>query len=267
MIVFPNAKINLGLNIIDKRPDGYHNLETVFYPVPWRDVLEVIPAKTTTLTLSGIPVNGDPENNLVMKALRLLQRDFKLGDFSIFLQKNIPFGAGLGGGSADGAQMLVLLNKLCGLSLTDQELAQYAVKLGADCPFFINNKPVFATGIGDVMTPMEVSLSSFKIVIVKPGIDVSTSDAYAMIVPRHPERSVRSIVELPIPEWRSVLINDFELSVFDKYPEIGHIKELLYDEGAIYASMSGSGSAVFGIFPAHVHPQLAISGCKIWIGQ
>lgn len=265
MVIFPNAKINLGLNIIEKRSDGYHNLETVFYPVQWRDVLEIIPSQCTRLTMSGIPVDGNVENNLVMKALRLLQRDFQVGEFAVYLQKNIPFGAGLGGGSADGACMLSLVNKYCELNLSEEELAAYAVQLGADCPFFIYNRPVFASGIGDVMIPADVSLDNYKIVVVKPEVVVSTAEAYSMIIPRKPDVAIKSVLALPVEEWKSLLVNDFEVSVFVKYPELKRLKEQLYSQGAVYAAMSGSGSALFGIFPASLQPNVEIPGCRVWI--
>lgn len=267
MVLFPNAKINLGLNIIEKRPDGYHNLETVFYPVTWRDVLEIIPSDTTSLTVSGILVDGNFEENLVIKALRLLQHDFDIGNFSVFLQKNIPFGAGLGGGSADGACMLTLLNRQCNLSLSNEQLAAYAIRLGADCPFFIYNRPMFADGIGDRLEPIDINLESYRMVILKPATAVSTAEAYSMVKPHKPDVPLKSLITLPVANWRSVVVNDFEASVFARHPELEHLKALLYEQGAFYASMSGSGSALYGIFPSNIYPRIDVPDCKVWISN
>jgi 4-diphosphocytidyl-2-C-methyl-D-erythritol kinase len=250
MICFPNAKINLGLHIISKRANGYHNLETVFYPLPLCDALEVVWAETnkTTLSQSGIMVNGNPDDNLVMKAFRLLEKDFDLPKMAIYLRKQIPFGAGLGGGSADAAFMLKLLNDFVGLGLSVPQLEKYAGQLGADCPFFIRNRPVFAEGIGDIFTPIELSLQDYHLVLVKPDIHVSTQEAYAGITPKQPVSRLTEIIRLPVKEWKNYLVNDFEEGIFARHPVVGEIKQTLYDMGAIYVSMSGSGSSVFGIF-------------------
>lgn len=248
MIYFPNAKLNLGLNILSKRQDNYHNIETVFYPIPLCDALEIVPAKqgVTTFTQTGIPVDGDPDQNLVMKAYRLLAQD--QAPLDIYLRKNIPFGAGLGGGSADAAFMLRLMNDYFALGLADEALEKLASRLGADCPFFIQNRPVFGEGIGDRFSSVDLSLAGYYLVLVKPDIHVSTKEAYSLVKPRVPERSIREIVGLPVGEWKDLLINDFESSVFIQYPAIARIKQQLYDAGALYASMSGSGSSVFGLF-------------------
>jgi 4-diphosphocytidyl-2-C-methyl-D-erythritol kinase len=250
MITFPNAKINLGLNIVSKRPDGYHNIETVFYPVRLWDALEIVPAAggTTSFRQTGIPVDGDPQENLVFKAFRLLKKQYALPEIDIYLQKNIPFGAGLGGGSADAAFMLKLLNDFAGLHLPDTRLEEYAAQLGADCPFFISNQPVFAEGIGTVFSPVSLSLADYYLVLVKPDIHVATAAAYAGVRPQAPKESLRTIIRRPVQSWKNSLVNDFEPSVFARFPEIGAIKQKLYDRGAVYASMSGSGSSVFGIF-------------------
>ena len=252
MITFPNAKINLGLNIVSKRPDGYHNIETVFYPVRLYDALEIVPAANgiTTFTQTGILVEGDPENNLVLKACRLLQKHCAIPEVDIYLQKNIPFGAGLGGGSSDAAFMLKLLNDFAGLHLSDEQLEEYASQLGADCAFFIQNRTVFAEGIGTVFTPISVSLTGYFLIIVKPDISVSTQEAYARVTPQPPQESILDIVSCPVETWKNRLVNDFEAGVFARFPEIHAIKEKLYEKGAVYASMSGSGSSVFGIFDA-----------------
>jgi 4-diphosphocytidyl-2-C-methyl-D-erythritol kinase len=254
MIVFPNAKINLGLNIVSKRPDGYHNIETVFYPVDLCDALEIVPAKGagTTFTLSGIPVDGNPENNLVMRAFHLLKQDYDLPAIDIYLYKHIPFGAGLGGGSADAAFMLKLLNDFAGLHLSVEQLETYAGKIGADCPFFIRNQPVFAEGIGNIFSPVTLSLDPYFLVLVKPDIHVSTQAAYANVKPELPAQRITDSIQKPVETWKNTLVNDFEASVFAQYPEIGKIKQLLYDNGAVYAGMSGSGSSVFGIFETAV---------------
>jgi 4-diphosphocytidyl-2-C-methyl-D-erythritol kinase len=260
MISFPNAKINLGLNIVSKRPDGYHNIETVFYPVPLRDALEIVPASpsrrdvarrvstTTTFTQTGIPIAGDTRDNLVMKAYQLLKAQYEIPEIAVYLQKNIPFGAGLGGGSADAAFMLKLLNDFAELHLSPEQLEEFAARLGADCPFFIQNKPVFAEGTGTVFSPVQLSLSGYYLSLVKPEVHVSTQEAYAGVKPQTPKESIRDIICDPVSTWKDRLVNDFETSIFARFPEIGEVKQKMYDQGAIYASMSGSGSSVFGLF-------------------
>jgi 4-diphosphocytidyl-2-C-methyl-D-erythritol kinase len=250
MVYFPNAKINLGLNIVAKRPDGYHDIETVFYPVNLCDALEIVPAKGSEgrFIQTGIPVDGKPENNLVIKALNLLKADFDLPEIDIYLRKHIPFGAGLGGGSADAAFMLKLLNDFAGLHLSVKQLEEYASKIGADCPFFIQNQPVSAQGTGNIFSPISLSLKGYSLVLVKPDVAVSTREAYSSVKPQKPEISITDIIKLPVNAWKEKLVNDFEPSVFAQYPEIAAVKQELYDKGAIYAAMSGSGSAVYGIF-------------------
>ncbi|SHJ81656.1 4-diphosphocytidyl-2-C-methyl-D-erythritol kinase [Tangfeifania diversioriginum] len=248
MIVFPNAKINIGLHVVAKRPDGYHNLETVFYPVQLSDALEMAESRETKLTTSGIEVDGPPEKNLVLKAWQLLSRDFDLPPVHFHLHKNIPFGAGLGGGSADAAFTLKMLNDFFSLQIGPGELKKYASTLGADCPFFIENKSAFATGIGNELSPVDIDLSEFQVVILKPGFSVSTQEAYGNIVPAHPEFNLAELAKLPVERWKETVINDFEKSVFPAYPEIKKCREILYQQGANYASMTGSGSAVFGLF-------------------
>ena len=255
MITFPNAKINLGLNITEKRPDGYHNLETVFYPIPVEDALEVtlstLPAsQDVCLRQAGRAIEGNAEDNLVVKAYRLLQIDYDLPPVDIHLLKHIPSGAGLGGGSADASFMLKMLNEMCSLCLSDEALEAYAARLGADCAFFIKNRPTYAEGIGNVFSPIELSLKGYQLLLVKPDIFVSTRDAFARVKPCRPQVSLKEIVRLPVEEWRTCMVNDFEASVFAQFPAIGEVKERLYDLGAVYASMSGSGSSVFGLFPA-----------------
>ncbi|WP_303033502.1 4-(cytidine 5'-diphospho)-2-C-methyl-D-erythritol kinase [Bacteroides acidifaciens] len=252
MIVFPNIKINLGLSITEKRPDGYHNLETVFYPVALEDALEIraLPEADKKITLHqyGMEIAGKPEDNLVAKAYSLLDKEFHLPTVEIHLYKHIPSGAGLGGGSSDAAFMLKLLNGHFHLNLSEEQLEIYAATLGADCAFFIKNKPVYAEGIGNIFSPIELSLKGYQIMIVKPDVFVSTREAFANIHPHHPEYPVKEVIRRPVAEWKDILINDFEASVFPQHPVIGEIKQELYNQGAIYASMSGSGSSVFGLF-------------------
>lgn len=252
MISFANAKINLGLLVTEKRTDGYHNIETVFYPIKLYDVLELTPAECTTFQSSGLSIPGQGEN-LCEKAFRILQQDYELSPVHIQLLKNIPIGAGLGGGSSDAAQVLKMLNDYNALGLTTEQLAQYAERLGADCPFFLANKPVYASGIGTTFETVELDLSSYFVVVVKPEIHISTVEAYAHVIPQTPKVDLRRAVRLPMQEWKFHLINDFELGIFEKYPEIAQIKHELYQRGAIYAAMSGSGSAVYGIFQQEVN--------------
>lgn len=255
MIYFPNCKINLGLNIIRKRSDGYHDLETVFYPLGLQDAVEVIENTAQSsnnhiqFSTSGIPVSGETENNLCVKAYDLLKKDFpRLPPVLMHLHKTIPLGAGFGGGSSDGAFTLHLLNKRFNLGLTENQLLHYALQLGSDCPFFILNKLCFATGRGEMMEPISLDLSAFKFLLVYPGIHVSTQVAFANIHTAVPLKSIREIINQPIATWKEELKNDFETPVFAQYPEIKKINEKLYDASAVYASMTGSGSAVYGIF-------------------
>lgn len=254
MLVFPNAKINLGLNITEKRPDGYHNLETVFYPIPVEDALEVNVLnggnEKFRLHQAGLEIAGEAENNLVVKAYKLLDEKFGLPPVDIHLFKHIPSGAGLGGGSADAAFMLKLLNERFDLGLSDGELEEYAARLGADCAFFINNRPTYAEGIGNIFSPVSLSLNGYQIWLVKPDVFVSTRDAFSQIKPHRPAMSLKEIVKLPVEEWKGCMTNDFEESVFPQFPAIGEIKEEMYRRGAVYASMSGSGSSVYGLFKA-----------------
>lgn len=251
MLTFPNAKINLGLNIVEKRADGYHNIETVFYPIGLCDVLEVVPSETCTdysFSSSGITIDGDPEDNLIVKAYRLLRSEYQFPAIDISLIKQIPFGAGLGGGSADAAFMLKAINELFTLKLTPKKLEKLASSLGADCPVFIRNRPVFATGIGNAFTSIDLSLKGYFLLLVKPDIHVSTPEAYSLVVPEKPETSLLELIKQPVSNWKNTIKNDFEKSVFARYPSINKIKNDLYEMGAVYASMSGSGSSVFGIF-------------------
>lgn len=253
MITFPNAKINLGLNITEKRPDGYHNLETIFYPINLQDALEVTRKENATeeysLHVSGTNIEGTQEDNLVIKAYRLLKKDYpQISPIDIHMYKHIPTGAGLGGGSSDAAYMIKLLNEKFSLGLETEQMETYASQLGADCAFFVRNQPVFATGIGNRFESIDLSLKGYHLVLVKPDISVSTREAYSEIKPQHPAISLKEIIGQPIESWKDSMTNDFEKNVFRNHPEIAAIKDKLYDLGAVYASMSGSGSSVYGIF-------------------
>lgn len=258
MITYPNAKINIGLNITERRPDGYHNIESVFYPINLQDAVEIKtiegeePQGGYKLKVSGTILDGTPDDNLVVKAYKLLRKDFNFPAQKIHLYKHIPVGAGLGGGSSDAAAIIKMLNEKFALGLTSEQMQNYAVQIGADCPFFINNTPVFATGIGNIFTPIEFSLHGKTIILVKPDIFVSTRDAYALVKPSPAAIPLTEAIKQPISEWKQFITNDFEKSVFAKYPEIAAIKDKLYDMGALYASMSGSGSAVYGIFDSPI---------------
>lgn len=258
MLTFPCAKINLGLNITSKREDGYHNLETIFYPVPLTDALEVklmhddFPSdEPCDLKITGNAVDCDEKNNLVVKAYTLLAQDFKLPRVHTHLVKRIPMQAGLGGGSADGAFMIRLLDERFRLNMGIAEMERYASRLGSDCAFFIIAEPSFATGRGEVLEPVNIAehnLQGYYIAIVKPAIAVSTREAFKQIICRQPEHCCRDIVRQPVETWKTVLTNDFEEPAFKQHPELADIKQRLYDLGAVYAQMSGSGSAFFGLF-------------------
>ena len=263
MVVFPNAKINLGLNILRKRADGFHDLSTIFYPIPLQDVLEIVPqqqrdAKADVVLYStGLAVVGNIDNNICVKAYRLLKADFpNLPAIALHLHKIIPMGAGMGGGSADGAFTLRLLNEQFQLQLTQAQLINYALQLGSDCPFFIINKPAIGKGRGEDLNPVQLDLSAYSIAIVNPGIHVPTGWAFQQIKPGLPRYDCALVIQDAPDTWRGRLINDFEAPIVAHYPEIGKAIEILYAQGAVYAAMSGSGSTVFGIFPKTGTPQL-----------
>jgi len=258
MVFFPNCKINLGLQIIRKRVDGYHDLESVFYPVMLRDVIEVVDAGAFEFNPSGSPVPDDHENNSCVKAYRLLQRKFPhLPAVKMYLYKNIPTGAGLGGGSSDGAFMLSLLNKKFDLELTEDELRDLSLQIGSDCPFFISNKPSFVSGRGEVIQDFPLDLSNYSFVIVHPGIHINTAWAFSKIRPTIHVKSIRQIVTYPVENWKDELINDFEIPVLHEHPLLERIKLTLYKAGALYASMSGSGSSFYGIFKKNHIPSIS----------
>jgi 4-diphosphocytidyl-2-C-methyl-D-erythritol kinase len=255
MVSFPNAKINIGLDIVSRRPDGYHNIVTAFVPVPWCDVLEVVPAAgdADTLTVSGRGVDCPPEKNLVMKACRALRQRVDFPAVDIYLNKIIPDGAGLGGGSADAAFTVTTINKLFNLGLSDEVMAEVLAGVGSDCPFFVYNRPMLAVGTGTEMSPIDIDLSGKHILLVKPANSaVSTAQAYAGVSPAEPAHALAELLRLPITDWQGKVKNDFESSVFAKAPAIAAVKSKIIDLGAVYTAMSGSGACVFGIFDAPV---------------
>ncbi len=264
MILFPNCKINIGLNVVSKRADAYHNIETVFYPLNWCDAIEIIPLRTGNdvsaslhFTESGLSIPGKETDNICLKAYRILKKDFPaIPPVNMHLHKTIPTGAGLGGGSSNGAFALMLINKKFNLNLSEQQLAEYALQLGSDCPFFVRNVPCYATGRGEQMEPVSLDLSSYSFLVVHPGIHVQTAWAFSKLSPSLPRQPLRSIVQKPVETWRNELVNDFEIPVFREYPRIEKVKKLLYANGALYASLTGSGSAVYGIFSKNKVPEL-----------
>jgi 4-diphosphocytidyl-2-C-methyl-D-erythritol kinase len=262
VIIFPNCKINLGLNIIRKRKDGFHDIETVFYPLSIHDAIEVIEASENTspihFTSSGKLIHDAHEKNICVRAYHLLKKDFPdLPPVKMHLLKNIPLGAGLGGGSSDGAFTLKLLNQKFNLKLTTEKLIGYALQLGSDCPFFIINKPCFATGRGEIMEEIKINLRKYKFIIVYPCIHCSTVKAFSNIAPVFSEKSIKQIIQQPVQTWKDELKNDFENSVFAQHPEVKKIKDELYKKGALYASMTGSGSSVYGIFKSETSIQFS----------
>ncbi len=257
MLCFPNANINIGLNIIEKRSDHFHNIETVFYPVPLSDILEIVVNENPEdsdldFRISGMSIPGEKKDNLCVKAYQILADQFPLPPVRILLHKIIPMGAGLGGGSSDGAHTLTLLNKIFQLGLVPEDLKMYATQLGSDCPFFIDNKPAIGLETGNNLSFVTVNLSGCYLVIIKPEINISTAEAYAGIIPGKPGRSLSEFIKLPINHWNGRIENHFEQVIFDHYPVIKEIKELLYRQGALYASMTGSGSAIYGIFEKQI---------------
>ncbi len=260
MIVFPNCKINLGLNILRKRKDGFHELETVFYPLPVHDILEMVYLKKSrkrpgiSFSDSGLEIDGKKNSNLCIKALKLLKKKIPhVSSVQLHLHKVIPAGSGLGGGSSDAAFTLMVLNEVCHLDLSKEKLLKSASRLGSDCSFFIINEPCFSKGRGELLEEIKLDLSPYKILLVHPGFSINTREAFAGIKPVLPEVSILEIIKRPIETWRAELKNDFEKTIFSQYPGIAKIKNDMYNAGAIYASMSGSGSSVFGIFPKQ-HP-------------
>lgn len=279
MLSFPNAKINLGLNIVDKRSDGFHNIESVFYPVGWCDALEIIRATNFSFSSTGLEIPGNLKNNLIIKAFDLLDELITIqtkknngkknakSQIAIHLHKVLPMGAGIGGGSADGAFALKMINEIFELELNTEQLQDFASRLGSDCPFFIENTPKFCFEKGNKFEEIDLSLQGKYILLVNPQIHISTAEAYSGVLPKKPLISIQEILKSPISEWKGVLLNDFEEKIIKNYPKIGQIKSHLYDLGASYASMTGSGSTVFGILSKEVeHIENHFEGCIIWQG-
>ena len=248
MIAFPNAKINLGLRVTEKRQDGFHNIETIFVPIGLRDIIEIIPSNATTMSFSGLVVDSSPEDNLCMRAYRLFKDEVGCGNVSIHLHKVIPFGAGLGGGSSDAAFTLKILANLFSPEISSRRLKEMAERLGSDCPFFIDNRPSIAYGKGELLQPVSLALKGKYLALINPQLHVGTKEAYAGITPKKPKIPLLELIYEPINKWQNLIFNDFEESVFRQYPAIENLKNELIEMGATYAAMSGSGSTVFGIF-------------------
>jgi 4-diphosphocytidyl-2-C-methyl-D-erythritol kinase len=267
MITFPTAKLNIGLAVTRKRPDGFHDLESCFYPVGWSDALEIVPAKKLSFGLSGLPVPGNPDTNLCLRAYHLLGKDYPLPPLSMHLHKVIPIGAGLGGGSSDCAFVLKMLNQLFSLEMSDDKLEYYARQLGSDCAFFIRNKAVFAREKGDVFEPLALDLSGYGCAVVYPGIAITTAEAYRNVRPAAPAQDLKESLQGDIRTWKYTVKNDFERALFPLYPVLRELKESLYAAGALYASMTGSGSAVYGIFEKELPVSLSFPQTHlVWQG-
>ena len=267
MLTFPSCKINLGLFITEKRADGFHNLQSCFYPIQWRDVLEIIPAHQVEFNSSGLPIPGSSEDNLCIRAYHLLKADFDLPPVQMHLHKIVPIGAGLGGGSSDAAFALKLMNEQFGLGLTIAQLETYARQLGSDCAFFIQNRPLYCTEKGDVFSEIDLDLSGYYLLLIYPNLAISTAEAYAGVRPRQPTVSLADLLEKPVADWYKTVYNDFEDSLFPKYPILAQLKQQLYDAGALYASMSGSGSTIYGIFNAPVADSNQFAKYRVWEGK
>ena len=272
MLVFSNCKINIGLHVTEKRADGYHNIETIFYPVNWCDILEIVPSTSITgkgiyFESSGNIIPGNPSENLCLKAIELLRKDFDIPGLEIYLHKLLPMGAGLGGGSSNGAFTIRLLNKLFNLNLDKTAEKHYASQLGSDCSFFIENTPCFAQGKGEILAPISLNLNQYYILLVKPNIHVSTAEAYAAIKPKKADYSLKELSITTINEWKQFVVNDFEPVVLEKYPLIEALKSTMYQNGAVYASMSGSGASVYGIFNTQPSLHLFANKGTVWAGK
>ena len=258
MIVFPHAKINLGLSIISRRPDGFHNLETVFYPIPIRDALEIVPSDKNLFFQTGLKIPGNQDDNLVLKACRLLEKHYPhIKQLEIHLHKAIPQGSGLGGGSSDAAETLYLINRCLDLKISSNKLSAYATELGSDCPFFMQSDPCFATGRGEILEPLSLDISNYSMLLVHPDIRINTAWAFSRVSPSIPKYNLKESILKPVHEWTHTISNDFELPVFEVHPKLKIIKNRLYDAGAIYASMTGSGSTIYGIFKKSAIPEIA----------
>lgn len=267
MIAFPPCKINLGLRVIRKRDDGYHDIETCFYPLPFTDVLEIVPSEKFLFQQTGLTLPGNPDENLCIKAYYLLKDKFNLPEVAIYLHKLIPPGAGLGGGSSDAAWTLRLLHRVFSIPVSNEQLTALALQVGSDCPFFMYDVPMVGTGRGEVLQPFEISLKGYYLLLLKPEQNVSTAEAYSLLTPCAPDVPIEQLLKSNPEEWRATLINDFEQPVLRRYPVIGELKEALYRNGAIYASMTGSGSAVYGIFQNKPEVQADLVRYVVWEGE
>ena len=257
MISFPHAKINLGLSVVSKRQDGFHNLETIFYPLPLHDVLEIIPSKETSFFPTGLEIPGSADDNIVLRAYQILKEKYtQIESLEVHLHKAIPMGAGMGGGSSDAAEIIQLLNRFFELKLSGTELTEYALKLGSDCPFFMLNKPCFATGRGEMLEPLMLDLSVYSFLLIHPEIKINTAWAFSQIKPSPPLFDLKNSIGLHIRDWSKTIHNDFEKIVFEAHPSLAGIKEKLYSSGALFASMTGSGSTIFGIFDKSSLPEI-----------
>jgi 4-diphosphocytidyl-2-C-methyl-D-erythritol kinase len=268
MVSFPPCKINLGLHVLSKRADGYHDIETCFYPVPWTDILEIVPAKTFSFEVSGLRVPGPSADNLCVRAYELLRRKFDLPAVAIHLHKCLPMGAGLGGGSSNAAYVLKTINTIFDLGISSEELKGFAAKIGSDCSFFIDNQPCIGTGRGEILSEVSFSLKGKFLIIVKPDAEISTAVAYAGVTPSVPAQSVREIVEKhPVEDWKSLLTNDFEKHLFIQFPIVEALHQKLYANGAVFARMTGSGSAVFGLFNQAIDLRKEFETFTYWSGH
>lgn len=266
MVAFPGCKINLGLQVLRRRPDGYHDIDTVFYPVPWSDILEFLPAKHFSFSLSGLAIEGDSDDNLCLRAYRLLQKDHSLPPVQGHLHKVVPTGAGLGGGSADAAHTLRILRSLFSLVLSEEQLMELAYQLGSDCSFFLKDSPARGTGRGEVLKAMTIDLKGYFLLVVVPDVHVSTAEAYSDVKPQPPKEDLASVLARPVTQWKDHLTNDFEASVFERFPEIAALKNKMYALGAVFASMSGSGSSVYGLFRDDQPRETHFPGLPGWSG-
>ncbi len=267
MIIFPNSKLNLGLSITEKRKDNFHNIETVLYPLPLKDVLEIVPAKgNLQFTMTGIDIAGNPKDNLVVRAYEMINQDHGIGPVRIHLHKTIPAGAGLGGGSSDAAHAIKLLNTMYSLGLSEERMEDYARQLGSDCAFFIRNKPMLATGKGDRFKPVHIDIQKYDILLVKPVRNINTAEAYSWVRPTKKVASLQDSISLPVRNWKENIVNDFEGPAFERYPDLAEIKASLLDLNAVYASMTGSGSAIFGLFEKGCIPDVStvFPDCFVW---
>lgn len=268
MVIFPGSKINIGLNITAKRSDGYHDLESIFFPIPLSDILEINKSDHFSIEISGLPIQGNSTDNLVVKAYQLMVDHYQISPVKIHLHKIVPMGAGLGGGSADGAATLVSLNNLFELNVSNAKLEVLAQSLGSDCPFFIENQPAYVQGTGDILTALPLNLDTYWIQLIHPGIHISTALAFSQITPKALSHSLTEWSKAPLSAWKDRFTNDFEKGIFSQFDEIRRIKERMYENGALYASMTGTGSSVYGIYsskPISICNQSDLSSYFEWI--